>query len=241
MLIGVEKRYVFVANSKTASTSIEDALINHAEIHRGGAPQRKHIPLAEAIRTYGFLFDQPAYAPQTFFKFGVMRDPIGWIQSWFRYRKGNQTAAPLPAEMTFPEFWARKDWNLRLPDGSKRLQSRFFSDAEGRLIADYIIPYDAIETHFDLICTRLPQKNVSKIRASSEPPLPEALLEEMRAYYAEDYALLARLPEINAAGLARLPDAPAVIRKPGPGKGGKGKAGAQGAGKKAGKKVKAAP
>lgn len=32
MLIGVKKRFVFIANSKTASTSIEHSLVGQAEI-----------------------------------------------------------------------------------------------------------------------------------------------------------------------------------------------------------------
>ena len=90
MLIGVKKRFVFVANSKTASTSIEKALVPHAEIQRGGGSNRKHIFLRAGLREYGFLFERKKYAADTFFKFGVMRDPVEWIQSWYRYRRATR-------------------------------------------------------------------------------------------------------------------------------------------------------
>jgi hypothetical protein len=210
MLIGVRKRFVFVANSKAASTAIEAALMDHAEIHRIVGPRRKHVALTEVLDIYGFLFDQPAYAPETFFKFGVLRDPIAWIHSWYRYRKGNATEAPLPAGMDFAAFWARRDWNFRMPDGSKRLQSRFFTGPDGAPIVDYLIPYEALEEHFALICqrlglaARLGRANVSRIGADAEPALPAALIDELRAFYAEDYALRARMAAVNADGLARL-------------------------------------
>ena len=211
MLIGVQKRFVFVANSKTASTSIEAALMKHVEIHRGGTPQHKHIRLRDVLVEYDFLFGQPEYAPETFFKFGVMRDPIDWIGSWFRFRKGNDVHHGLPAEMTLAEFWEKADWNRYFKTGDGRTprhQRLHFEAEDGTLLADYIIPYHELGAHFGKICdalgleSPLPRKNVSKV---AEPPEADAaLLAEMRDFYAEDYALFDRLEEINRAGLARL-------------------------------------
>lgn len=208
MLIGVKHRFVFVANSKTASTSIEAALMRHVEIHRGGTPAWKHIRLREALVEYGFLFDQPAYAPETFFKFGVMRDPIDWIRSWYRFRLGNKVQQSLPEGMSFAEFWEKADWNRFMKGRIPRHQRHHFQAEDGTLLADYIIPYHDIGAHFGRICdafgleSPLPRKNVSKL-----PDTPEDdpdLLAEMRRFYAEDYALFDRLDEINARGLERL-------------------------------------
>ena len=206
MIIGVKKRFVFVANSKCASTSIEGALVDHAEIERGKTPQRKHITLQDALREYDFLFRQPDMRPETFLKFGVMRDPIDWIQSWYRYRKGNDVAAPIPAEMSFEEFWEKKDWNIAHPNGRKNLQSRYFKASDGVLLADYIIPYEDIATHFVKITgllnikAALPVRNVSRLRNIGSD-LPASLIAEMREFYHEDYALLHRMPEIIAVYL----------------------------------------
>ena len=209
MLIGVRKRFVFVANSKTASTSIVNALSSHAEIMRGGTPQHKHIYMRDALRKYKFLFGQPEYAPNTFFRFGVMRDPIDWIQSWYRYRRGNKVAKQLPEDMSFADFWAAKDWNIQFPDGTKRLQSTFFLNAKGQPLVDYIIPYADIEAQFATICAALgvkaplPRKNVSKIK-KTDADLPEDLRAEMVDFYADDYALLGKLDQINTTGAQKL-------------------------------------
>jgi hypothetical protein len=215
MLIGLEKRFVFIANSKAASTSVERVLAPFSEIIVAGTPQRKHLTLREAIVAYDFLFGQPGYRPESFFKFGVLRDPVEWIHSWFRYRKGNKVESPLPAAMDFAGFWALDDWNKFLAPGRKRLQRDFFIDAEGRVIADFLIPYHDLDAQFAAVCDRLgvkrplPRENVSRL-APEEEPIPPALLEELRDFYAEDYDLLARLPKINAAA----PPAPA--RRAGP-------------------------
>ena len=209
MLIGVRNRFVFIANSKTASTSIEHSLVGHAEIQRGGGPQRKHIYLRDALSEYDFLFGRDGYGIESFFTFGVMRDPVSWIQSWYRYRCGNKVESPLPAGMSFGEFWALNDWNRTMLQGVPRLQSYFFTDKAGASIVDYIIPYSQLADHFTTICeglgikSPLQSKNVSKVKGREIAIAPE-LAEEMRTFYAEDYALMAQIPQINAVGLAKL-------------------------------------
>ena len=210
MLIGFEKRFVFVASTKTASTSLEQVLRPHTDIVRAGTAQRKHIALRDIFPTYDFLFSQPDFAPDSFFKFGVMRDPLDWIRSWYRYRLGNEVESPLPDGMSFAEFWARKDWNILHGDGRKNLQRDMFVDYDGQVLADVIIPYDRLDDMFRDICTAfgmpqaLPRANVSRIRQTE--PLPPALEAELREFYAEDYALYAELEAINAEGMARLRD-----------------------------------
>jgi len=209
MLIGVRNRFVFVANSKTASTAIEQALAGHAEIQRGGSPARKHASLREILTEYDFLFGREEYAPESFFIFGVMRDPLDWIGSWFRYRKGNRVGNRLPGETSFAGFWARGDWNITRKDGSPNLQSDRFTAADGTVLADVIIPYHDLAPQFAAICAglgvdaELPWKNVSRIREIDED-IPPSLIGEIRAHFAGDYALLERLDDINARGMAKL-------------------------------------
>lgn len=210
MLISVKKRFLFVSNTKNASTSIESILLPLCEIARGGTPNRKHIWMSEALQEYAFLFEREGYGAETFFKFGVMRDPIEWIVSWYRYRKGNNVEAPLPADMSFEQFWELNDWNKVIPGaGQKRLQSQFFRGADGKLLVDYIIPYRALAAQFPTIARslgiykELPLENVSKIKKDSVE-LPEGLMARMRDFYAEDYAMIEELATINEKGLQHL-------------------------------------
>lgn len=208
MLIGVGKKFVFVANTKTASTSIEYALMPHTDLICSGTPQRKHLSLHRALGSYPFLFKQPGHDPATYFKFGVMRDPIEWIGSWFRYRKGNEVESELPANITFEEFWAAKDWNIQRADGSKYLQRDMFCGPDGTVLADVIIPYHRLGEVFGEICDMLdiscplPRHNVSQLDRMEE--LPARLHSEMREFYAPDYDLMSQLDDMNAAGMDRL-------------------------------------
>ena len=209
MLLSIEKRFLFVANTKTASTSIEVALKPFAEIVRAGTPERKHTTLYRVLQDYDFMFQRPEHSPERFFKFGVMRDPIDWINSWFRYRKGNEVAAPLPADMSFADFWRRKDWNIERPNGAgKNLQRDMFCAPDGTVLADVVIQHHRLAPTFATICdaldirSPLERHNVSEITPRDD--IPADLKAEMEEFYADDYALFDQLEDLNAPGLERL-------------------------------------
>ncbi|HUF57319.1 MAG TPA: sulfotransferase family 2 domain-containing protein [Thermohalobaculum sp.] len=209
MLISVSKRFVFVANTKAASTSFEHRLFPYCEIQRAGTPERKHIPLAKILgHEYRFLFDNPDYPADTFFKFGVIRDPIEWIGSWYRYRKGNKTQAPIPAGMSFQDFYEKMDWNF-VGWGRKFLQSDKFRSESGHILADYLIPYEDLEVHAKIIFDAygiegdLPKKNSSELGPETLS-VPSDLIERLRDFYKEDYDLISRIPGLNEKGLKLL-------------------------------------
>ncbi|MEO9895178.1 MAG: sulfotransferase family 2 domain-containing protein [Paracoccaceae bacterium] len=208
MLISVSKRFIFVANTKTASTSIENALLPHGDIIASGTPERRHMPLQKALKSYPYLFNHPDHARQKFFKFGVMRDPIDWIYSWFRYRKGNAVESPLPQDLDFETFWRRQDWNIVRMNGNKHLQLQAFQGRKGNILADLIIPYHRINDIYPDVARLLgvdpglPQHNVSKL--PNDRDFPEDLQDEMRAFYEEDYALWDTLEELNEKGMQKL-------------------------------------
>jgi len=135
VLISVKNRLVFIASSKTGSTSIEAALASYAEINRTGSPQRKHIGWAAARKEYDFLFDRKNFLPETFFRFGVIREPADWVRSWYNYRRFGKHNA-LPANMSFEEFWAGDGWVKRIR------QKDHFIDEDGICRFNLIIPLE---------------------------------------------------------------------------------------------------
>jgi hypothetical protein len=209
MLISVRHKFLFVANTKAASTSIEAILGPYAEIAHPGGPHGKHLPLSRIRADYWFLFKTPVLPFSGFFRFGVMRDPVDWILSWYRYRKGNKVESPLPDSMTFEQFWRAGDWNIHMASGAPYGQSRIFVDADGAPMADMILPYPQLEAQLPPVLAllgvnaRMPKLNVSTI-PPDHASVPADLAEEVRTHYATDYALWNRLTDINAAGLARL-------------------------------------
>ena len=209
MLISKRHKFLFVANTKAASTSIEAILAPYAEISGAPNSRGKHLPLARIREEFRHVFDEAGQSFDTFFRFGVMRDPFDWILSWFRYRRGNKVEAPIPPDMTFEDFWRASDWNIRDENGAPYSQGRIFLDAAGNPLADVIIPYHLLDIMLPPVLTALgisaevPHLNVSKI-GRDKASIPTHLRQEVHAHYAADYALYNQLPNINAAGMDRL-------------------------------------
>ncbi len=186
MLIGVKKRFVFIANSKTGSTSIEAVLARHAEINRSGSAGRKHIGWSEVRQEYAFLFDNSRYAPETFFRFGVVREPADWVLSWYNYRRFTKEAH-ISAGVTFEAFWDGGDWLQ-----NKRQKGRFLDD-DGVCRFDLIIPLEALRSALPVLfktlgvkIDKIPVENKSK-DSLPRSAIPGALIDRINDYYRDDW------------------------------------------------------
>lgn len=217
MLIGVQKKFVFVANPKTASSAIEAMLAPYAEIKLLGAPNERHVGWVKARETYAFLFDQKAYIPESFFRFGVVREPADWFRSWYNYRIGNRRLPnALPLDMTIEDYWRSDSLIKRVHDehrsnGHDNIQRHRFVDADGICRFNLVIPYEKIATAMPVVFDYLgisfellTKKNVSRSKLSMAD-MPPNLIQEINEFYAEDYQFYqASCAEFDAllAGLA---------------------------------------
>jgi hypothetical protein len=186
MIIGVGKRFVFIANSKAASTTIEELLAPHATHRPTGAPALKHMSWIRARRDYAFVFDDPAHPESAFFRFGVIREPADWVLSWYNYRSFRPRSG-ISRGYTFDDFWAKPDWIKR------KDQSTRFTDADGVCRFDLLIPYqhlgEALPRVMEILgieCGPERRLNRSKGTLRREEVEPR-LWEEINAYYAADF------------------------------------------------------
>ncbi len=208
MLLSKRHRFLFIANTKAASTAIEAALLPFADLALADTPEVKHMALHRFLESRQAGREFLEFEPDRLLKFGVMRDPVEWIFSWYRYRLGNQVEAPLPQGTTFAQFWHQRDWNIQRPNGlGKYLQSDLFCNPRGDVLVDVIIRYDALEYEYSNLCellrlsAPLKLKNVSCI--AENPQIPKDLRAELIDFYKDDYALYAEIDRINASSLAK--------------------------------------
>ncbi|MEZ5752523.1 MAG: hypothetical protein R3D60_11330 [Paracoccaceae bacterium] len=208
MLISLAHRFVFVANTKCASTSLVEVLAPFAPYRARGSARLKHLPLSQARRAFGLIFDDPDWPFDSFFRFGVMRDPLDWIASWYRYRLQPGIDAALPPGTTFAQFWERGDWNIRRRDGRPFGQADKFLDDDGRCLADVILPYDRLAEGVEQVCRGLGLTPLPLPRRNASPPatsvIPPDLVAPLRRHFARDYALFDQLATINATGFGRM-------------------------------------
>ena len=92
MLIFWEKRLVFLATPKAGSTAIEAALESLANVAVQRPSPLKHTDL-RAYRQY----IEPWLRHETgesFTTVALMREPISWLQSWYRFLLRDDIDAP---------------------------------------------------------------------------------------------------------------------------------------------------
>src|SRR5436309_11373731 len=83
MLISLSHQFIFVANLKSASSSIERALGPDAEFRAIKTNWGKHDDLSTISKKFKWI---KRYVPaQDFFIFGVMRDPVDFILSLYNF------------------------------------------------------------------------------------------------------------------------------------------------------------
>jgi len=202
------RRFVFVSNTKSASTSvITSSLAAHAQIQL--LSTGKHMGLSEVCARFDFLFDETPL--EDFLTFGIIRDPVEWVVSWFNFRSRPQLADPkhplhanFTGDLTFAQFWDQ------LRDGSElRPQStKFFADQDTPI--DVLIRFDRLAEDLAVVAgalglkrIQLGHRNRSTVRRFEVHRVEQAIRDEIRDVYESDYLLLEKIETTNNAGLKR--------------------------------------
>lgn len=184
MLFFWEKRLVFLATPKAGSTAIEAALEPLASLAVLRPPALKHTDLATFHDHVAPWLKSVTAEP--FATVAVMREPVEWLRSWYRFRIRDDIEDPLHemSGVTFPDFvraYMSDDGRMRARIGT---QSGFLRHA-GRTV-DHIFRYEEME-HFTefmeerLDCAlHLPRVNVPpSVDVTLEPALEQRLRDDL--------------------------------------------------------------
>ena len=195
MLVFWEQRIVFLATPKTGSTAIATALESLAVLSIQRPPVLKHTTVQRFHRFLGPYLK--VSAGEEFTTVALMREPVDWLGSWYRYRQRDDISDPTMATtgMSFDAF-ARAYCEAPQP-GFARVgsQARFLAPP-GKPAVDRIFLYEQIGDFVEFLEDRLgcaivlPRVNVSPEAATDLSPDTEARLGEAMA---EDFALYERL------------------------------------------------
>lgn len=203
MLIALRRRFLFVANLKAASSSIETALAPHAEIRVSETRLGKHLPLEQIALRYDWLLEH--YPLQRLFVFGVLRDPLAQLVSLYNFHQrvesGGRGRMPSTRGLDFDDFvrdWSANSWQAQ---GQHRLFQH-----DGCLALDALLDHARLAPQFEAVAHHLGVRAaLPHVNRSGGPLTAGEVSEATRAFvaerYAEDYALLAR-----CAGRYRTPD-----------------------------------
>lgn len=179
MLVFWKQRIVLLAVPKTGTTALEQALLPHASAAILDPPGQKHVSAQGYRNRLSNFFEQRGKRPMELV--AVMREPVDWLGSWYRYRsrpqldgKPNSTAG-LSFD-TFVEAWLRDDKPAYAEVGS---QANFLTDDQGKLAVDRLYRYDRIENLVRFMEDRL-GTSLDISRANVSPKGPVELSDAMR-------------------------------------------------------------
>jgi hypothetical protein len=196
MLLSLAHKFLFVANLKTASTSIEATLGKFAEIRVSKTEFGKHNGLSAISQDYPWV---KRYVPyEEFFVFGVMREPVDHLLSLYNaHSKDKWIGTPLSTSgMSFETFLNTWCSNNRQAEP----QHIRFHDKHGRFKMSHVIDYARVTSDFNDICVRLGFGDL-RLKHLNESPetltrndLTAAQIARIERDYAEDYAYLRNGP-----------------------------------------------
>lgn len=169
MLLSLTKKFLFIANLKTASTSIERVLSSHAEIRLVQSRFGKHQSFSEFAERFKWILG--CVNVQDLFIFGVMRDPVEYVLSLYnshRIEQFSKTPKLYTGDMDFGQFIT--EW---VPKNADQLRPQFtrFVGAEGRVVANLIISYDQLMEGLAIVAQKLEVKELMNLpRSNPSPP-----------------------------------------------------------------------
>lgn len=191
MLIFWDQRLVILATPKTGSTAIEMALESLASVTVERPPALKHTPAYRYERFLKPYLERSAEAPFTVV--ALMREPIAWLGSWYRFRQRDDIA-DTPQSTRKIDFEGFLDAYMSTPRPAFAdigAQARFLSGARG-LGVDRLFRYEEIDTFVTFLeewldCViELPVVNVSP---AGSVDLSQAARGKIESYCADDLEL----------------------------------------------------
>lgn len=196
MLVFWEQRLVFLATPKTGSTAVEAALESMAEIAVQRPPMLKHTNVGRYRRFLGPWLEKTA--GHGFEVVALMREPVSWLGSWYRYRGRDAIEGSKRSTrgMSFDDFVTGYLQSPAADSANVGSQAQFLGAGREDGV-DRVFRYEAIDTFVDFLEERLnceillPRLNVSP---EGETPLSEALAAWLRKERAQDFALYESLP-----------------------------------------------
>lgn len=190
MLVFWEQRLAFLATPKTGSTAIAAALESLAAVSIQRPPLLKHTTVHRYRRFIGPFLE--AASKDTFTVVALMREPVDWLGSWYRFRQREETDAGKSTKgMSFDAFVRAWCQDPRPDFADVGSQGKFLRPRQG-VGVDRLFRYEEIDSFVHFLEERLdceitlPRLNVSPPGATELTAGTRQLLQEVAT---EDFAL----------------------------------------------------
>ena len=169
MLVFWKENLVLMAVPKTGSTALEGALAPRASLVLRDPPELKHAPCYRYKRFLKPLFKQiGGQDPELM---AVVRNPIDWLGSWYRYRTrpdliGHENSTQ---NISFDEFVLEYCKGSPASFANVGSQNKFLRINEGEIGVQHLFQYEQWDKVIDYLEKRLDMKIATKQKNLSPP------------------------------------------------------------------------
>lgn len=192
MLIFSKAKLVFLSMPKTGTTAFETALAPYASQIVSDPPELKHAPLYRYNRFFRPMLEK--FVSPDIETLAVVREPIDWLGSWYRYRRrpflaGKPTST---AEISFEEFVQAYCKGSRPEFANIGSQVNFIKPQPNGTKVDHLFRYENQAALLAFLDERLEMK-IELGRENVSPAMPLALSaeteEKLRRKCADEFTL----------------------------------------------------
>lgn len=143
MLVFFKEKLVIFATTKTGSTALQGALMAHASMTMRSPPGLKHMN----VRRYQRILEpslRELGAPKKLETFALIRHPLDWLSSWYRYRSRNELLGQPQStrDVTFNDFVLEYLADDPAPFANVGKQSNFLIGHDGQVGIDHLYQYE---------------------------------------------------------------------------------------------------
>jgi len=208
-----ERGFVLLFLPKTASTTLERALAPYASQTVRTAPGVKHVGVRGFERRIAPQLAAMGHGRDSYEVVTMFREPLAWLESWWRYRARTELAARRPerstTEISFEDYalsYVAHDGRLPIPKGRP---GRFIT-VDGIIGVDRIFAVERPEVWQTWFSDRLGRDlDFGRLNASTAPvhgELSDETEAALRAYLSPEYDVWHRLvPTGELSGIRGTP------------------------------------
>jgi hypothetical protein len=201
MLLAPAKGFVFLAAPKTGSTAIERSFLPHSQVVLRGSPGFKHTRYEHFQRFLQPFLAAYGYPRDSYEVVFVIREPIDWLSSWWRYRSREELAhTSHPNHRNYAGHVSFEQFARAYMKGDEQFArvgraSRFARPRPGEAEVDHVFRYERLDLLIDFLCEKVGEevevgvKNVSPRLSNS---LSESCERELREFFAPEYRIYER-------------------------------------------------
>jgi hypothetical protein len=196
MLVSIRRRLAYLAVPKTGSQALESVLAPKCDLTFGGKPRIRHMNMKTFERfVLPYLRSLDAGDVETFC---VVRAPIDWLGSWYRYRsrEGLKKTSKMTKNISFAEFVEAYLETSPPRYANLRPMSSFVIGNSGKPAVTHIFRYDELAKVTGFLSQRF-RSRIELPRINVSPPgdltLPAALVARLETERPADFELYAEL------------------------------------------------